>query len=138
MPDVPDPPRKVYQLKPWAGSPVHRGPDDGSLPAEPETTHASPPTSRSPEAANDVRSLLQANHARASSDGLNEVAPMAPRRCRRQRDYWLMMLGGNLVLGVIALSAGPGMPMPFISALAGMAILSGGLTWVMWFVMDDY
>ncbi len=86
----------------------------------------------------DVQQMLMENVARANAAGLNELAPSPPRRSRRRRDYWLLMIGGNSLLGLIAALSGPSSPFVFVFALAGMALLSAGLSWVMWFVMDDY
>jgi hypothetical protein len=86
----------------------------------------------------EVVQILRDNLARANAAGLNELAPMPPRRSRRRRDYWLLLVSANLVFGLIAVCSGPSAPLPFVSALSGMALVSGGLTWLMWFVMDDY
>ena len=86
----------------------------------------------------DVHQILRENLDHANRAGLNDLAPVPARPSRRRRDYWLVMAGGNLAFGFIAASVGPTKPIVFVSALAGMVLLSGGLTWAMWFVMDDY
>ncbi len=86
----------------------------------------------------DVRQILRDNVARAGAAGLNELAPAPARRSRRSRDFWLLLISTNLFFGGIAIWVGPSVPIPFVSALAGMAFVSAALTWVMWVVMDDY
>jgi hypothetical protein len=86
----------------------------------------------------DVHEILRDNLARAQAAGLNDLTPTPTRRSRRRRDYWFLLITANLFFGLIAVRSGPGAPIVFVSALAGMAIVSSALTWVMWFVMDDY
>jgi hypothetical protein len=87
---------------------------------------------------NDVFALRQQLRAREQHRGMDVVKPVAPRKSRRKRDYWFLMIAGNglfialptLVFrgnGVVALFCG-----------AGIIVLSLGMTWVMWFIMDDY
>ena len=86
---------------------------------------------------NDVQAMLRENRARAEAAGLHQVAPPPPRRSRRKRDYWLLVLTCN---GFFAFWAfGPwSNPVTFVYSLAGMGLTTAALTWVMWFVMDDY
>ncbi|WP_414664747.1 hypothetical protein [Horticoccus sp. 23ND18S-11] len=146
MRDEPDPPRKFYQLKPKEFEAVNppsnlppadstpttvrghlRAANDGPLPPRPLPA----PTE------NEVHALLRENHARADAAGLNEVQPVAPRRSRRKRDYWVLLLPINAFFGFMAF--GPyRSAMTFTYGLSGMVIFTLGLTWVMWFVMDDY
>ncbi|HET7535376.1 MAG TPA: hypothetical protein VFJ90_02920 [Candidatus Didemnitutus sp.] len=87
---------------------------------------------------NDVFALRQQLRAREESRGMDVLKEAPPKKSRRKRDYWLLMIGGNgfflalptLVFrgnGVVALYCG-----------AGIIMLSLGATWVMWFIMDDY
>jgi len=60
-----------------------------------------------------------------------------PKRSRRKRDYWLLLVGGNLlILGLVALARFN--PISVIYGFSGVVILTLSLTWVMWFVMNDY
>lgn len=86
----------------------------------------------------EVKEMLRENLAREQAAGRNELTHVPPRPSRRRRDYWWLMGSTNLGFGILALWAGPGAPLLFVSALSGMALVSGGLTWLMWFVMDDY
>ena len=85
---------------------------------------------------NDVHAILQQNHAVAKQAGLNEVE-LKVVKSRRKRDFWLLLIAGNLVTaGLVAL--GGFNPISLVYGLAGVVVLSLGLTWIMWFVMDDY
>jgi hypothetical protein len=161
MPDESDPPRKFYQLKPKefdsvnahppqsppaAGDPgtPDPGPSEinhGRIDVKDLFKHASTPgraLSRKERAeANEVHAVLAANHARANAAGLNEVSLRPRRASRRKRDYWLLLIPVNAFFAFVAF--GPYRnPMTFIYGLAGMVLFSIGLTWAMWFVMDDY
>ncbi|MBL9199910.1 MAG: hypothetical protein JNL39_05350 [Opitutaceae bacterium] len=142
MADESDPPRKHYQLKPREFERVNERPGE-SLPGEGtqpinvrdhlRSAAASPaPPGRPHHAAdNDVHAMLRANHERRRAAGLEEAPPPPPRRSRRKRDYWLAMGLGNAAL-IAGLFASP------VFAGAGLVIFNTGLTWVMWFVVDDY
>jgi len=142
-----DPPRKFYQLKPKEFEVVNGPTDAASANSTPthvrghlEAAKISPvAASRQPvAAANDIHAMLRVNHERANAAGVNDLQPKPKRRSRRKRDYWLVMVCGNTVLGVIAVRTGPGQPIPFTYAIAGLAMFNFGLWWVMWQVMDDY
>ena len=119
-PDLPEPPPVKHSLGAAKFEPVN-APPGGAGP---------PPV--------DVHEILRANLDREKSAGLHELQPLPPRRSRRRRDYWLLLISGNVLLGLVAFLAGPGSPVIFVSALAGMALGTAGLTWIMWCVMDDY
>jgi hypothetical protein len=92
-----------------------------------------PPT----PAPTDVYQVLRDNLARENAAGLNVVKPVPPRRSRRRRDFWLVLIGGNLAImasvGFTSINV-----MTVIYGFAGVILLSSGLIWIMWFVMDDY
>lgn len=159
MPNESDPPRKFYGLKPRDFEVVN------ALPRHP---HESPPAAENvsgprpdaidvndlirsanstgsglarkagPVAENDVHAILRENLARADAAGLNELAPKPRRKSRRKRDYWLLMAGAWAGFGTMIVAAGPRNPIGFVYALAGLVVSTLGLTWIMWFVMDDY
>lgn len=159
MPDEPDPPRKFYELKPREFEAVNAQPRH---PGESPPAAGAPPGPQpdaidindlirsanaggaglSPKAGpvveNDVHAILRDNLARAEAAGLNELAPKPRRKSRRKRDYWLLMAGACAVFGTILLTSGPRHPITFILALGGLVISTVGLTWILWFVMDDY
>ena len=74
---------------------------------------------------------VRAPFARANAAGLNDLAPLPKRKSRRKRDYFLCLVGGNALLGL-------GFMLNPVFAGAGIVIFNIGLTWIMWFVMDDY
>ncbi len=86
---------------------------------------------------NDVFALRQQLRAREQNRGMDALTPVAPRKSRRKRDYWLVMtLGNGLFIALPILSRGNIAVMVF--CLAGAIILSASATWVMWFILDDY
>ena len=114
-----DPPRKTYGLKP----------------KEFERVNAAPGT-QEPSADHDVYAILQANRAREQDHGLGEVE-IKTVKSRRRRDYWTLLLLTNALFAVIGFTGRENI-MVLVSAGTGMILTSVGLTWIMWFVMDDY
>ena len=114
-----DPPRKTYGLKP----------------KEFERVNAEPGT-QAPSDDHDVYAILQANRAREQQHNLGAVE-IKTVQSRRRRDYWTLLASLNIVLGLAAI-LGSGNLIVLVSAMAGMIFGNVGLTWVMWFVMDDY
>jgi hypothetical protein len=119
-PDLPDPPPVKHALGAAKFESVN-SPADG----------AGPPSV-------DVHAMLRDNLEHEKSAGLHELKPQPARRTRRRRDYWRLLCAGNLLFGLVAVSVGPGAAMPFVCAIGGMGIFTAALTWIMWFVMDDY
>ncbi len=114
-----DPPLKKYGLKP----------------KEFERVNAKPGT-QEPSADHDVYAILQANRAREQQHHLGEVEVKVVKS-RRRRDYWTLLLLTNALLAFVAWQ-GRGNYIVLVSACAGIILVSVGLTWIMWFVMDDY
>ncbi len=154
MPDAPDPPRKHYKFKAAEfesvndvrrDSPLHEAqplPDPGIVAADQGRIDvrdlartAAIPTAKShstPAApANEVHTMLRDNLARANAAGVNRVALTPQRHSRRKRDYWVAFALGNALLAVATVIS------PIYGA-AGLIIYNLGLTWIMWFVLDDY
>lgn len=95
-----------------------------------------PAGTQAKSAEHDVYAILQQNRAVEKLAGLNEVE-LKVVKSRRKRDYWLLLIAGNLlIVSLVALGRLNAVSMIF--GLAGIVILSLGLTWVMWFVLDDY
>ncbi|HEX2851885.1 MAG TPA: hypothetical protein VHO24_01515 [Opitutaceae bacterium] len=117
MPDEPDPPRKFYKLK------------------EAEFVRVNAPTNE-PDAA-DVHAILRGNREKADAAGLNELTPKPKRSSRRKRDYWIMFVLVNGFFGAVLRFYGP-RSIPGIYAIAGITLFTCALTWIMWFLMDDY
>ena len=118
-PDRAEPPPRKYKLKPREFARVN-----------------APPGTDVPSAAHDVYAILRANRTREQDHRLGEVE-IKTVKSRRRRDYWRLLLGTNLFLALIAWFGRENL-FVLVSAAAGVVISSIGLTWVMWFVMDDY
>jgi hypothetical protein len=148
MRDETDPPRQYFRLKPRdfeaVNAPSSEAPQDstptdvqGHLRAANLRPPTRPPVPASPAPVNDVQALLREDAARLRDTGVNELAPLPRRRSLRRRDYWLLVISLNAFFGFVAF--GPYRnPMTLTYGIAGMIITTLGLTWVMWFVMDDY
>lgn len=121
MPDEAGPPRKVYGLKP----------------KEFERVNTAEPGPAAPRA-NDVFAIQREQREREIASGMDELKPNdRPQSKRRRRDYWLLLLGGNLALIAAALLAGLNV-VTAVYVFSGVVLYSIALTWIMWFVMDDY
>ena len=95
------------------------------------------PTATPTPAPTDVYQLLQDNLARENAAGMNVVKPVPKRPSRRKRNFWLMLVLGNLTIAATVHLAG-GSVMSNLFGFAGIILLSVSLVWVMWFVLDDY
>lgn len=149
MPDEDPPPRK-YTLSgdrkfdvvnPPSGSP--RTSESIDLQAlirsanspRPTNPPVPPPSAGVPE--NDVQALLRTNEAHEAA-ARGPTAPLPPRPpSRRKRDYFFTLITGNLLLAAAVVISGFNVIVLAYGA-AGMIVLTLGLTWTMWFVMDDY
>ncbi|MDQ5977088.1 MAG: hypothetical protein QG602_60 [Verrucomicrobiota bacterium] len=145
MPDETDPPRKVYGFKerefkrdnpPTAGGEVMPTAKDLAKLAG----HHHNPGQRTAQAKaddpNDVFKVLHQNRQVADEHGLNEVE-IKKVKSRRKRDFWLILVGGNLaIIGGVYFSGISVITLVF--GLAGLIIFSLGLSWIMWQVMDRY
>jgi hypothetical protein len=183
MQDEPDPPRKFYGLKPKEFERVNAAPAPATpnVAADPGIAQAgSGPIDvkdliragagegpalgwhKVANRDNEVHSILRDNLARANAAGLNEVLPVTHKFRRRRRDYLVLMMGGNLFIGVVyAVEMFIGFqvqtlaakmpnefsnlvryalhtPTSYAMALVGMVFFSGCLTWLMYGIMDDY
>jgi len=144
VPDEIDPPRKNYGFKerdfqrdnrPASGSQPPISAQDLAQQAGPVTRSVPVPSNApAPGDPNDVFAVLQQNRAVEHDSGGDEVE-IRKIKYRRSRDYWLLLIGGNLVLAGVGLLLGG---MSLIFALGGIIIYSCGLTWVMWQVMGKY
>ncbi len=66
-----------------------------------------------------------------------DLEPLPVRPNKKLRDYLVLMIGGNGVLGLLTL-LGWGDPFLMACGVGGMACFSLALTWVMWGVMGRY
>ncbi len=79
----------------------------------------------------EIHDVLRGNHAKADQAGLNHLAPRERRPSRRKRDYLITMILGNIAL-LVGTAISP------VFGAAGLIIFNLGITWIMWFIMDDY
>jgi hypothetical protein len=101
-----------------------------------EFTTVNEPASAPPsDTAPDAMEILRINREREIAAGRDNFVPVpAPRRSRRVREYWTILLAGNLAIG-LAYWLDPSL---ITFCVAGALIFTGGITWVMFFVMEDY
>ena len=152
-PEAPEPPRREFKFKATEFERTNRPLDEAdskppidvrelfksSTVARPPSLAqpATPPPPKAPvPAANDVHAILQANLDRANAEGHNDVSLKPKRASRRKRDYWMLLIGTNLFF-LICMAVAPNIG-TLIFGGAGIILVSIGLTWIMWFVMDDY
>lgn len=146
VPDEPDPPRKNYGFKDrdfQRDNPV--GPAAAPLPTAKELAMMAGPVAKHGEAArgaakpadpNDVYAVLQKNRAVEKQHGLDAME-IRKIKSRRMRDYWFLMVFGNLaIVGAVALSGFNIVSVIF--GLSGLIVFSLGTTWIMWQVMSKY
>ena len=157
MADDSDPPRRFYGLKPTEFERVNAPASSPPPPAAPAGPDAGPTPAGDPgkridvrelvragsgcgpalghnataNRANEIHAILQDNLTRANAAGLNDVVMPVKRASRRKRDYIVSLLVGNAVL-VVCTIINP------VFGGAGLVLFNVGLTWIMWFVMDDY
>jgi hypothetical protein len=143
VPDETDPPRKHYGFKDREFKRDNlTGAEAGAAPTAQDLAKMAGPVTRSAPVGgsakagdpNDVYAILQQNRAAETKAGGDEVE-IRKVRFRRTRDYWLMLLAGNIVLVGGGLFFGGA---AIVFALAGVIIYSLGLTWVVWQLMSKY
>jgi hypothetical protein len=135
MTDEPDPPRKFYKLGEAKFQRVNEAappPIEGAISGAAGNAPPAPPP-----LPNDVHRILLENRAIDHEAGLYDLAPKPKRKSRRKRDYWILMFLFNGLCGLAIAHFGL-LTIPGMYAFAGMIMVSAGLTWVMWFIMDDY
>ena len=115
-----DPRRKIYVTKP----------------REFDRVNAPPGSKAGKSTEHDVYAILQQNRSIEQKAGLNEVE-IRPVRSRRKREYWLLLLLGNALFGLVGWEGRENV-FVLVCTGAGIVVFSLGLTWVMWFVMNDY
>ena len=126
-----DPPRKFYGLKERAFDRVNAPPAAAAAPGAPTAAEPGAKPGRI-----DVYDILQENRAVEKQLGGDEIE-IKEVKSRRRRDYWLLLVGGNLLL-LFLVALGGFNPISLIFGFAGVVIFSSGLTWVMWSVMGKY
>lgn len=159
MSDEPDPPRKLYGLKPREFEAVNDPRPDAPPVAPPARDPGITPAPDGPidvrelarqasikggaifaapvNRPNEVHAMLQDNLARADAAGLNELTPQVRRRSRRRRDYWVLIVGVNGLTASSLLIVGVNLVSVFV-VLAAIGFFSAAVTWIMWFLLEDY
>ncbi|MEY4488238.1 MAG: hypothetical protein RIQ79_746 [Verrucomicrobiota bacterium] len=164
MKDEPDPPRVVYGFKPREFDRVNTTSPHASADAPPPAGHPTTPDSTeridvielNKLAAGDgpqigiksaavkpteIHAMLRENYQKDVAAGHYELGALDDsKRRRRIRNYWIAMVGVNVPLGAFAYWVGPYQypPIPFVCAIAAMAILSAVMTWETFFLRTHY
>ncbi len=118
-PPAGDPPPRQFALKP----------------KEFERVNAAPGTQEK-SATHDVHAIRRELREREQAHGMDQME-IKRVRSRRRRDYWLLLLTADSAL-VLTAWQGRGNVFVLVSAATGVVVATIGLTWIMWFVMDDY
>jgi hypothetical protein len=131
MPNEADPPRKCYGFKEASFERLN-----APRPEAPAVNASSPGETAPPADPNDVFAILQKNRVVEQQAGRDEIQSRNIKS-RRMRDYWLILLPCETVLGTVAWF-GRDNPMVWTCAVSGMVLIGAGLTWAMWQVMNKY
>lgn len=149
MTDEPDPPRKIYGLKPRDDFERHNppGPPTGPVPTDVHDLIASAQTAdlatkgNAPvNRPNDVHALLQHNLERANSAGLNRVAldpNHVSKQQRRIRRFILFVLLFDLPVGAYAFWIGHENAVVFTFTVAAIAYFTTRLAWQTFFLNTE-
>lgn len=141
----PEPPRKTYGFKERVFK--RDNPPASNLPPSPTTedlarlagVHHDPTARRAAPKADDPNDVLKILAQNRTAERQHDFDAIEIRKVssRRKRDFWLVLVGGNLaIIGGVALSGINVITVVF--GLAGLIIFSLGVSWVMWQVMDRY
>ncbi len=101
----------------------------------PAAKEGEPPRSAGVAPRNEVVEILREN-ARTQAP-FEKPVDLTPRPNRRRLDYLVLMAAGN-GLFCLGLVLGWGNPSVMVFSFSGAVIFSGGITWVMYGVMDHY
>lgn len=140
-----DPPRKHYGFKDREFKRDNAPQSDAApMPTAKELAMMAGPVVKSPQGAtgpkaddpNDVYATLQKNRSIEKQHGGDRVE-IRKVKSRRKVDFWLMLVGGNVLIvgGVLVLGANV---VTILFGFAGVIIFTLSLTWIMWQVMDRY
>ena len=163
MQDEPDPPRKFYGFKPREFERANPAPPPApsdSLPPAPDPGIAAADAGKidvrklirvgagdGPQLGanaaknrdNEIHGILRDNLARDVAAGRCELGPLDDsKRRRRIRNYWLALLAVDVPLGAFAFWIGHGAALPFVFAIAGIAMFTAWLTWETFFLRTNY
>lgn len=139
-----DPPRKNYGFKERDFKRDNAVGPAGAPPSAKDLAMMAGPVVKSPQGAtgpkaddpNDVFAALQHNRAVEQQHGVDQIE-IRKIKSKRWRDYWLMLIGGNLFIVGIVLLLGPNV-VTVMFGFGGVVIFSASLTWIVWQVMGRY
>jgi hypothetical protein len=139
-----EPPRKNYGFKEREFKRDNSVGRAGAPPTAKELAMLAGPVIPTPKGAtgpkaddpNDVFTTLQQNRAieRQLSGDQIEIREV---KSKRLRDYWIMLIGGNLFIIGGVLLVGPNV-ISVMFGFGGVLIFSLSLTWIVWQVMGRY
>jgi hypothetical protein len=140
-----DPPRKNYGFKEREFK-RDNAPSPGSapMPTAKELAVMAGPVTASPKGAttakagdpNDVFTALQQNRRVEQRHGGDQVE-IRKIKSKRWRDFWLLLIGGNLLIVGSVVGLGPNV-VSVLFGFGGVVLFSVSLTWIMWQVMGRY
>jgi hypothetical protein len=113
-PDAPEPPPKKLTLK------------------HAEFERVNDPADATVSSGLEPMELLRVNRTHERKIGYLEKPVDPAKKSRRLREFWLLLLGGNLVFALFVL------PFNFVIWVALALFYTAGLTWAIIFIMDDY
>jgi uncharacterized integral membrane protein len=139
-----DPPPKTYGFKEREFKRDNATGPAAAPPTAKELAMMAGPVVKSPKGAtgpkaddpNDVYAAMQKNRAVEKKHGLDQME-IREVKSRRKKDYWIMMIGGNIAIVATVLFAGPNV-VSVLFGFAGVILFSVSATWIMWQVMDRY
>lgn len=162
MSDEPDPPRKMYGFKPReferanparseAPTPEASAPDPGIAAADDgkinvhDLIRAGAGAGRQlgsnavANRANEVHDVLKANYQRDVAAGHYDLGVLDDsKRRRRIRNFWIAVIVFDTPFALFAFWIGHTNPIPFVCAIAAIAIFTSTLTWKTFFLRTHY
>jgi hypothetical protein len=161
MQDEPEPPRKFYGFKPREFE--RANPAQRPAPSEPPAPDPGIPVADSGKIDvndliragsggdtplgtnavknrdNEIHGILRDNLARDIAAGHYDLGTLDDsKRRRRIRNYWLALAAVDIPLGAFAFRIGHGAAIPFVCAIAGIAMFTAWLTWETFFLRTHY
>jgi hypothetical protein len=140
-----DPPRKNYGFK-ERDFKRDNAPSSGSapMPTAKELAVLAGPVTPSPKGAtkpkagdpNDVFAALQQNRRVEQRHGGDQIE-IRKIKSKRWRDFWLLLVGGNLLIVGSVVGLGPNV-VTVMFGFGGVILFSISVTWIMWQVMSRY
>lgn len=162
MPDESEPPRKIYGFKPREFDRANppRPAEPSATP--PTSTPAGPPPAEGAinvhdliragagpgqqlgsnavvNRPNEVHDLLRANFRHDVAAGGYDLGVLDDsKRRRRIRHYWIALIAFDTPFAIFAFQIGHSAAIPFVCAIAAIALFSSALTWRTFFLRTHY